>query len=850
MRQIARALHSFSGSAVPADQSDAPRNPATTARADTPITRSAIDPNMPPPVGNRQDRTRTAEAASVDSSPRAATILLRQQMADWCAQVVPHTDEARNRERVSEQILNNCAHQTPDLKLVAGEMTYLPSCLAAMTWLRDLTIHGKNLTALPPLPQGLMRLDASDNQLTALPPLPQSLTSVFADNNQLTGLPPLPQSLTTLHANNNQLTALPPLPQNLTRLDASNNQLTALPPLPQSLMRLFASSNQLTVLPPLPQSLMRLDIRNNQLTTLPPLPQSLTWLTTDPDIVGPAAGPEIPPPVGNSQAQTPIAEVPSVTSSADTAKILLRQQLTEWVARAIPNTVAAQDRKHVSEQILNNCESQAPDLKLATGELTTLPSCLAGMTWLQKLKIDGNQLTTLPTLPQGLTVLSARVNQLTSLPTLPQSLTVIYAHNNQLTTLPTLPQSLAKLFASNNQLTILPTLPQSLTRLNANNNQLTTLPTLPQSLTWLDANNNQLTTLPTLPQSLTTLNASNNPQINIPAHIALNDTAAVRQWQTLQPPQASSASVSLFRHNRSASPTVRERSSAARVAITDRATSGLTGSSADARSLPRQLAGPPAITRHPNGVTEFVVPGESFTTFTWPDSHDEAMELTHAHNRLDVGHLHDLELQVQLAETIHEDWEGRPALHTFEQTELALMRGLEGKDRHERALQTFTNCEAEAASLQARYTTFAADASRLLANPAANGNDTTAEGAAPLLRIAQSIWPTMRFSSAEEKAAWVERTLHHPQPFIAQSYDALSLALGLVNVGITQAKSAVYETGIDKSTEEQDRVMQHMRAASAAFIAAETAFEKVDIPINPAILKGHSVLAFYSMPSL
>ena len=323
--------------------------------------------------------------------------------------------------------------------------------------------------------------------------------------------------------------------------------------------------------------------------------------------------------------------------------------------------------------------------------------------------------------------------------------------------------------------------------------------------------------------------------------------------------------VSRFRHDRDASPTVRATSSAARVAITDRTPPGSTGTPARSRALPGQLEGLPQIVHRQNRFSEvglplsmqnqnYVIeskkPGESFTTFTWPACHPDAMPMDLAHTRLDVRNLRSLETQAHLVENMQTNWGGRPVLHAFEQTAAALGRNLDGKDMHGRAMQTFVNCKSQAESLRTRYVAFAADASQLLANRTGSGASATLAASAPLTRIAESIWPTLRFDSAAEQSAWVERTLRNPEPFIAQSYDALSMAFGRVSVGISHAKNAVRETGRDKSPEERASIMQSMRATDVAFVATEEAFDRIDIPIDPAILKGHSVLAAYSVPPL
>ena len=324
--------------------------------------------------------------------------------------------------------------------------------------------------------------------------------------------------------------------------------------------------------------------------------------------------------------------------------------------------------------------------------------------------------------------------------------------------------------------------------------------------------------------------------------------------------------VSRFRHDRNASPTVREASTVARVKITDPAPPGSGTNSPASRALQGQFRTLSRITFHSNRVIESKESGDSFTSFTWPANHPEAMAMDHAHTRLDMRNLHCLETQAFLTQTIHETWGGRPILHAYELTSEAVEHDLNGKDVHERAMQTFVNCKSEAESLQTRYTAFAADATQLLASRtgsnldsaagssagsgSGSGASVAATGSAPLLRITEAVWPTMRFKSAAERSAWVARTLRDPQAFIAQSYDALSLAFGRVSVGISQAKNAVRETGCDKSQQERDSIMQRMQATDAAFLATEEVFDRIDIPIDPAILKGHSVLAPYSAPPM
>ncbi|BCH19727.1 hypothetical protein [Mesorhizobium sp. L-2-11] len=164
-----------------------------------------------------------------------------------------------------------------------NELTRLPELLPA--GLERLTAAGNRLTRLPEvLPAALERLTAGDNQLTRLPnTLPPGLKSLDANNNRLTSLPDtLPPGLEVLAVNNNELAQLPEtLPPNLRKLYANKNELTELPEvLPPQLRELCASHNELTRLPEnLPVGMERLEVPNNALTHLPPrLPTGLRAL--------------------------------------------------------------------------------------------------------------------------------------------------------------------------------------------------------------------------------------------------------------------------------------------------------------------------------------------------------------------------------------------------------------------------------------------------------------------------------------------------------------------------------------------------------------------------------------------
>ncbi|MCL2632071.1 MAG: hypothetical protein FWD45_03130, partial [Coriobacteriia bacterium] len=157
-------------------------------------------------------------------------------------------------------------------------LTQLPSTLP--TALEVLECQGNNLTALPPLHDGLQTLACFDNLLTGLPsPLPGSLQILDCSYNLITGLPALPESLIWFWCEFNLLTGLPVLPDGLGYLNCSGNPLAALPALPDSLQYLECYDNGLTGLPALPAGLVGLDCSDNKLPGLPlPLPSGLIGL--------------------------------------------------------------------------------------------------------------------------------------------------------------------------------------------------------------------------------------------------------------------------------------------------------------------------------------------------------------------------------------------------------------------------------------------------------------------------------------------------------------------------------------------------------------------------------------------
>jgi hypothetical protein len=140
-----------------------------------------------------------------------------------------------------------------------------------------LNLYYLKLTELPPLPEGIVELNCSNNQLTSLPPLPSTLKKLICSSNQLTSLPELP-SLHLLYCYANQLTSLPPLPSSLRDLYCSTNRLTSLPLLPSTIQYIKCCRNPLTTLPNLPLELRELLCTYCTLASLPPLPARLCRL--------------------------------------------------------------------------------------------------------------------------------------------------------------------------------------------------------------------------------------------------------------------------------------------------------------------------------------------------------------------------------------------------------------------------------------------------------------------------------------------------------------------------------------------------------------------------------------------
>ncbi len=300
----------------------------------------------------------------------------------------------------------------------------------------------------------------------------------------------------------------------------------------------------------------------------------------------------------------------------------------------------------------------------------------------------------------------------------------------------------------------------------------------------------------------------------------------------------------IFLHNRSTSPTVRKTDAESREAAPEAA--------AAAGTAGRRSYGVLAALRGLIGGRREAAPATalppSFKTLSWPVNNLDYVPLEHAHARLDCGHVDSAEMPFLLCKRLEENWRGRPILFCYEKTAAALGRDLAGKNKYDSALQVLANCKNESQHLQQAFNDFSSNVWQLVTNLPGGSHPPTIAPEVPLARIIDTIWPTMQFKNAAERQAWTERTLRSPEAFIAQSYDALSLALGRVAIVIPQAKEDMYQTGRSGSAEERHNNFRVMADAQNAYVNARDAFETTHFPISSSVLKGHSIMAHYSIP--
>ncbi|MBS1734430.1 MAG: hypothetical protein JST02_14130, partial [Bacteroidetes bacterium] len=154
-----------------------------------------------------------------------------------------------------------CNNQVRENGALAGPLNFLPSPLPAS--LKYLDCHENSVLNLPALPSSLEYLDVgSQNQFWGLSgDVP---VQIFFN------LPALPASLKVLKCNKLHLTSVPPLPQGLVYLDCSDQRfnfsvhplgtvsnagISALPQLPQTLRYLICGNNPIGCLPNIPPAM-------------------------------------------------------------------------------------------------------------------------------------------------------------------------------------------------------------------------------------------------------------------------------------------------------------------------------------------------------------------------------------------------------------------------------------------------------------------------------------------------------------------------------------------------------------------------------------------------------------------
>lgn len=230
------------------------------------LTSTAVASPMVLPIAVRSTETTSHKDCALPISaihPRQAKIVTDfylETLNSWAKQAEPKENRAAAIMHIKEWLADK------------------PNQHKAMLALNDL-----NLTELPPLPEQLRLLDASNNRLHNLnsAALPKHLTYLCVAKNCLSKLPTLPAKLERLFVDNNQLTDLPiALPKNLESLDAAHNKIKSLPPLPNTLNYLKVNDNELAYLPKLPSSLIHLFADDNLIYRLPNyLPMTLKQIS-------------------------------------------------------------------------------------------------------------------------------------------------------------------------------------------------------------------------------------------------------------------------------------------------------------------------------------------------------------------------------------------------------------------------------------------------------------------------------------------------------------------------------------------------------------------------------------------
>lgn len=272
-------------------------------------------------------------------------------------------------------------------------------------------------------------------------------------------------------------------------------------------------------------------------------------------------------------------------------------------------------------------------------------------------------------------------------------------------------------------------------------------------------------------------------------------------------------------------------------------------SSASARDYPPNpvpggLTDLPTFRRYRDGSIQETRPGQSFTTFKWIAGSDQ-QPLEHPHTVADCAYLNSMTLPTRLMARLAADFGNAPAMHFAEKAARALNQNVEDKLKLDAALQRLENADACCQKLHEAYQAFANRARVLLSEfeNAHPGQGLSASGSNALSGIIESVWPTLRFKDHGEKAAWLSRVARDPKHFVAQSYDVLDLGLAQAGIAISLAKRDVHESIDLMRPTHREEIYGLMRNTDRAYTKTRAAFTDGSIPVNPDLMKGHSLVA-------
>ena len=192
------------------------------------------------------------QTAQQESDRNLATLWnhLPPDIIQQLAALTPYPENATNAQIISA--------------IRTGIQNNRAAILSVLSQVTDLSLDGKDLSALPPeigLFENLQTLNLSDNQITTLPPEIGNLLNLqilHLDFNQITTLPPEIGHLVNLQdldLCSNRVTTLPPeivSLVNLHDLDLTDNHITTLPAeigILVNLQNLNISANRITILP-------------------------------------------------------------------------------------------------------------------------------------------------------------------------------------------------------------------------------------------------------------------------------------------------------------------------------------------------------------------------------------------------------------------------------------------------------------------------------------------------------------------------------------------------------------------------------------------------------------------------